>query len=228
MIEFLFLDLDDTILDFHKAEHLALSKTFRHFGLEPTQEVLDRYTAINHAHWQALERKELTRDQVLVGRFSQLFAEKNIIANAAAVARQYEDFLSVGHYFLPGAEQALQSLSKKYKLYLASNGTAKVQAGRLKSANISHYFQEIFVSQEMGADKPDKLYFDRCAARIPGYDPQKALIAGDSLTSDIQGGINAGIKTVWVNFRGFAPRDDIQPDYEIASLTELEALLETL
>ena len=228
MIEFLFLHLDDTILDFQKAEHLALSKTLRQFGLEPTQEVLDRYTAINHAHWQALERKELTREQVLVGRFRQLFEEKNIHADATAVARQYEDFLSVGHYFLPGAEQALQSLSQKYKLYLASNGTAKVQAGRLKSANISRYFQEIFVSQEIGADKPDKLYFDRCAARIPGYDPRKALIAGDSLTSDIQGGINAGIKTVWVNFRGFTPHADIQPDYEIASLTELEALLETL
>lgn len=228
MIEFLFLDLDDTILDFHKAEHLALSKTFRRFGLEPTQAVLDRYTAINHAHWQALERKELTREQVLVGRFRQLFAEYQIPADAQKVARQYEEDLSQGHYFLPGAEEALESLSKKYKLYLASNGTAKVQAGRLASANISHYFQEIFISQEIGANKPDIVYFQRCAARIPGFAPEKALIAGDSLTSDIQGGINAGMTTVWVNYRKFPPQAGICPDYEISSLGELEALLEKL
>ena len=228
MIEFLFLDLDDTILDFHKAEHLALSKTFRAFGLDPTQQTLDRYTAINHAHWQRLERKELTREQVVVGRFRQLFEEKGITADPEAVALQYEDFLSVGHYFLPGAEEALQSLSKKYKLYLASNGTAKVQAGRLASANISRYFQEIFVSQQIGADKPSIEYFERCAAKIPGFDPQKALIAGDSLTSDIQGGINAGMTTVWVNYRGYPPREDIVADYEIGSIAQLEELLETL
>lgn len=134
----------------------------------------------------------------------------------------------MGHYFLPGALEALQSLSKKYKLYLASNGTARVQAGRLASANISHYFQEIFVSQQIGADKPDVVYFQRCAQKIPGYDPKKALIAGDSLTSDIQGGINAGITTVWVNGRNYPPRADIRPDYEIRSIAELEALLETL
>ena len=142
MVEFLFLDLDDTILDFHKAEHIALGKTFRQFGLEPEETVLARYSQINREHWEKLERKELTREEVLVGRFDTLFAEYGISVNPERVARCYEDFLSQGHYFLPGAEEALESLSKKYKLYLASNGTAKVQAGRLKSANISHYFQE--------------------------------------------------------------------------------------
>lgn len=228
MIEFVFLDLDDTILDFHKAEHIALGKTFRQFGIEPTQTVMDRYTAINHAHWQRLEKKELTRQQVLVGRFRQLFAEMGIEADAQKVNLAYEEHLSVGHYFLPGALEALQSLSQKYKLYLASNGTAKVQAGRLKSADISRYFQEIFVSQEIGADKPDVLYFERCAAKIPGYDSKKAVIAGDSLTSDIQGGINAGMTTVWVNYRGYPGCSHIRPDYEISSLDQLEALLNTL
>ncbi len=228
MIEFLFLDLDDTILDFHKAERIALGKTFRCFGLEPNEGVLARYKQINIAHWQKLERKELTRNQVVVGRFRQLFEEYGIFADPERVALQYENDLSVGHYFLPGAEEALKILSQKYKLYLASNGTAKVQAGRLKSANISHYFEEIFVSQEIGANKPDKLYFDRCAQRIPGYDPQKAMIVGDSLTSDIQGGINAGIKTVWVNPTHKTHPAHITPDYQIESLSQLEALLETI
>ena len=228
MIEFLFLDLDDTILDFHKAEHIALSKTLRFFGLEPEEAVLFRYSHINRQHWERLERKELTREQVLVGRFAALFAEYGINADPEQVARKYEDFLSIGHYFLPGAEEAVKSLSQKYKLYMASNGTAKVQAGRLKSANISQYFREIFVSQEIGVNKPDKLYFDRCAQRIPGYDPQKAMIVGDSLTSDIQGGINAGIQTVWVNPAHKPHPEYITPDYEIEALWQLPELLEKM
>jgi len=228
MIDTLFLDLDDTILDFHKAEHLALGKTLQAFGLEPTQEVLDRYSQINRAHWQMLERKELTREQVLVGRFAALFQERNIQADAEKVARCYEDFLSQGHYFLPGAEEALQSLSKTYRLYLTSNGTAKVQAGRLKSAGIRPYFQEIFISQELGANKPDVLYFQRCAERIPGFDPQRTMIVGDSLTSDIQGGINAGLHTCWVNPRHVSCPEDIRPEYEIEGLYQLEELLRTL
>ncbi len=227
MVEFLLLDLDDTILDFHKAEHIALSKTLRALGLEPTEEVLSRYSLINKAHWERLEKKELTRPQVLVGRFRQLFEEYGIAVEPERCAALYENNLSIGHYFLPGAEEALKALSQKYKLYLVSNGTAKVQAGRLKSANISHYFDIIFVSQEVGADKPDILYFDRCFARISNFEKEKAIIVGDSLTSDIQGGINAGIRTCWVNPKK-KPATNIVPDYQIESIAQLEALLEKL
>ena len=228
MFEFLFLDLDDTILDFQKAEHVALSKTLREFGLEPTDTVLKRYNLINKAHWEALERKEMTREQVLVGRFQVLFAEMGIEAEPVTVARTYEHNLGIGHYFLPGAEEAVKSLSKKYKLYLASNGTAKVQAGRLASAKISPYFEEIFVSQELGANKPSLEYFEKCFARIPDFDKSKAIIVGDSLTSDILGGQNAGIATCWVNPHHKARREDIRVDYEIEALSQLEDLLEGL
>ena len=224
--EFLLLDLDDTILDFHKAEYIALGKTLESFGLNPTEEVRARYSQINKAHWERLERKELTREQVLVGRFDALFAEYGITVDPESCARRYEDFLSVGHYFLPGAEEALERLSKKYKLYMVSNGTAKVQAGRLKSANISHYFEKIFVSQEIGANKPDIAYFDRCFAQIPDFDRKRAIMVGDSLTSDIQGGINAGVDTCWVNPEGKPAT--IPADYEIQMLSQLEELLETL
>ena len=97
MFEFLFLDLDDTILDFQKAEAIALSKTLRSFGLEPTEEVLHRYHLINKAHWEALERKELTREQVLVGRFQVLFGEMGITVEPVLVARSYEHNLGIGH-----------------------------------------------------------------------------------------------------------------------------------
>ena len=226
MIEFLFLDLDDTILDFQKAERLALAKTLEFFGLPPTDTVLARYHQINREHWERLERKELTRQQVLVGRFAALFAEMGLSAQAEQVARAYEENLSQGHYFLPGAEEALQSLRKKYKLYLASNGTARVQAGRLKSAGIIPYFQEIFVSEEMGYNKPDPAYFDACFARIPGFRKDRAMMVGDSLTSDILGGIQAGIATCWVN--PHHKTGSIRPDYEIESITQLEALLKNL
>lgn len=222
--EFLLLDLDDTILDFHKAEYIALGKTLESFGLNPTEQVRTRYSQINKAHWERLERKELTREQVLVGRFGALFAEYGITVDPESCARRYEDNLSVGHYFLPGAEEALERLSKKYKLYMVSNGTAKVQAGRLKSANISHYFQKIFVSQEIGANKPDIAYFARCFAQIPGFDPKRAIIVGDSLTSDIQGGKNAGIATCWVN--PHHKPATVFPDYQIEYLSQLEALLD--
>ena len=228
MFEYLFLDLDDTILDFQKAEHIALSKTLREFGLEPTERVLKRYNLINKAHWEALERKELTREQVLVGRFQVLFEEMGITVEPVQVARAYEHNLSIGHWFLPGAEEAVERLSKKYKLYLASNGTAKVQAGRLASANISRFFEEVFVSQEIGANKPSPEYFERCFARIPGLDKSKTIMVGDSLTSDILGGQNVGIATCWVNPHHKQGREDIRVDYEIESLSQLEDLLESL
>ena len=226
MFEFLFIDLDDTILDFQKAEHIALQKTLKEFGVEPMEEICARYSQINREHWEALERKELTREQVLVGRFATLFRELGVEADAQHCARCYEGNLAVGHYFLPGAREAVESLAKTYKLYIASNGTKRVQDSRLESADIGKYFQDIFISQDMGADKPSRIFFERCFARIPGLDPEKTMIVGDSLSSDIQGGINAGIATCWVNPKH--KEGKIKPDYEIESLSQLEELLETL
>ena len=228
MIEFLFLDLDDTILDFHKAERIAISKTVREFGLEPTEEVLQRYHAINKWHWEQLELGKLTRPEVLVNRFGVLFREWGKPVDAAACAKTYERNLSIGHWFLPGAEEAVEYLSKHYRLFLASNGTAVVQKGRMTSANLYRFFEQVFVSQEIGHNKPSKAYFDGCFARIPGFDPARAMIVGDSLSSDILGGIHAGIKTVWVNPGHMENKTDIHPDYEIEALHQLPALLKTL
>ena len=228
MIEFLFLDLDDTSLDFHKAERIALSGTIRSFGIEPTEEVLGRYHVINKWHWEQLELGTMTRAEVLLGRFAMLFEERNIAVDPEAVARAYEKNLGIGHWFLPGAEEAVETLSKKYRLFLASNGTASVQKGRMTSANLYRFFEKVFVSQEIGHNKPSKAYFDACFAAIPDFDPEKAMIVGDSLSSDIQGGINAGIKTCWVNPTHAAAKAGICPDYEIEALHQLPALLEQI
>ena len=228
MIEFLFLDLDDTILDFHKAEKIALKKTLEAFAIVPTEAVCDLYHRINKAHWEMLERGQITRDQVQVGRYDALVKELHVEADPAEMNRAYMANLSIGHYFLPGALEAVQALSQKYRLFLASNGTASVQAGRLKSANISRYFEAVFISQDLGANKPDPAFFERAFAQISGFDKSRAMIVGDSLTSDMLGGIQAGIATCWVAAPGIPAGQGITPDYRIASLTELESLLERL
>ncbi len=228
MIEFLFLDLDDTILDFKKAEYIAIGKTIADFGVEPTEQIRHRYHVINKWHWEQLEKGTMTRAEILEGRFKVLFEELGVDVNAEKVARAYEKNLGTGHWFLPGAEEAVASLSKKYRLFLASNGTASVQKGRMTSANLYRFFEQAFVSQELGHNKPSKAYFDAAFARIPGFDPEKCLMVGDSLTSDILGGKNAGLRTVWVNPTHAPGRPDIVPDFEIEALSQLEALLETL
>ncbi len=227
MIEFLFLDLDDTILDFHKAERIAIGKTIRAFGVEPTEEILNLYHGINKWHWEQLELGKMTRDEVLLKRFAALFDQLGVTVDATACAKAYEKNLSIGHYFLPGAEEAVDRLSKKYRLFLASNGTASVQKGRMTSANLYRFFEKVFVSQEIGYNKPSKEYFNACFASIPGFDLSRAIMVGDSLSSDIRGGMNAGLKTVWVNPDHKACAE-ITPDYEIEYLHQLEDLLETL
>lgn len=228
MLKTVFLDLDDTILDFHRAEAAALSRTFREMGIPADQAVLDRYHEINKRHWEMLEEGLITRQQVKTRRFEQLFAELGMKCDGDRVWRLYEGNLSIGHYFIPGAEELLETLWRKYDLYLASNGTASVQRSRLASAGIEKYFKGKFISEEIGANKPSPAYFKHCFAAIPGFSLETAVIVGDSLTSDIRGGRNVGLRTVWFNPEGKPARADIPADYEFRALSELPALLETL
>lgn len=225
---FLLIDLDDTVFDFKKTEREALAKTIRDYGVEPTEAVLSRYHVINRWHWEQLELGKLTRQEVLENRFGVLFSELGVAADKAACASAYSENLSVGHYWLPGAEEALQTLQGKYRLFLASNGTASVQRRRMDSADLYRYFEDIFISQEVGDNKPAPAFFEASFARIPGFSRDKALIVGDSLTSDIRGGNNAGIATCWVNPEGKPHDPEIRVDYEIRSLAELPDLLEKL
>ncbi len=225
---FVLLDVDNTILDFQTAEASAISKTLRDLGVEPTEAVIRRYSEINLSQWELLEEGLLTREQVLVRRFELLFAELGVRASGKRARDIYEDSLCIGHWFLPGAEELLRELYGRYRLYIVSNGTGKVQEERLKSAGIGKYFEEVFISEQIGANKPDRVFFDRCFARIPGFDRSRALVVGDSLTSDIRGGINAGVRTCWFNPAGKPGRPDIVPDFEIRALSELPTLLDRL
>ncbi len=218
-------DLDDTLLDFHKAEEVAVKKTFSQLGIPPADAIAARYSEINRSQWELLEKGELTREQVLLRRFRLLFDELGIPCREQDAQHIYEYLLSIGHYFIDGAEELLQTLYPLYDLYIVSNGTAHVQDGRIASAGIAPYFQDIFISQRVGVNKPDARFFDRCFAAMPPGARERAVIVGDSLTSDIQGGRNAGIRTCWSNPHGKPPRADIPADYEFAALAELPALL---
>ncbi len=229
MIKYVFLDIDDTLLDFGKAEAAAIKKTFERIGVPATPEVIARYSRINDEHWARLERRELTREQVLVQRFDALFAElgiKNVPSEMAQAS--YEYLLGIGHYFVDGAPELLEALDGKYELYIVSNGTALVQDSRIESAGIARYFKGIFISERLGADKPSREFFERVFSRIEGFERDKAIIVGDRLSSDILGGINAGIKTCWFNPKALPQSGDIVPDHEVHALSELPELLKNL
>ena len=225
MIRNVLFDLDDTLFDFHKAEKIALTKTLVHFGIDPTEETLALYSTINAAHWKRLELGEISREEVKVGRYRELFKTIGIECDPVKATAYYESMLAIGHYFMPGAPELLEELYRKYRLYIVSNGTAKVQEGRIGSSGIAKYMDGIFISQILGANKPDKQFFDICFAEIPDFSLSETVIIGDSLSSDRKGGINAGITTVWFNPKRIENDSDIKPDYTIKELSEVPGLL---
>ena len=210
---FIFIDLDDTILDFKKAESVALRRSLEIFGITSDDKTVSVYSAINDKMWKRLERGENTREEILVMRFKELFEYLGVKKDPEKMNETYKKNLSVGHYFMPDAKELLKKL-QGHRLFIVSNGTTAVQKGRIKSAGIEKYFEKIFLSQEVGFDKPDKRFFDICFKEIEGFNKRDAIILGDSLTSDIQGGKNAGIRTCWYN----PHKKQGEADYIISSL----------
>lgn len=228
MIKNILLDMDNTILDFTRAERVAASKALAAMGIQPTDELLKRYHEINEDQWRLFELGELEREQVKVRRYELLFDEMGIDASPRETAKVYEGLLGIGHYFMDGAVELLETLSGEYRLYLATNGTSNVQKSRISSSDISKYFQGIYISEDVGYNKPDPRYFEACFKDIPDFKRKETVMIGDSLTSDIKGGINAGIKTVWFNHEGKSRDDSIVPDYEVHSLDEIPALVKRI
>ena len=221
MIDTLLFDLDNTLLDFDKAEANAITRALGDVGISVTNEMRDCYHKINLAQWKLLEQGKMTREEVFE-RLNEVFRK----VSPQEVAKHYQDYLGQGHYFIEGAEEVLQELSKRFRIYLVTNGTLSVQRGRLKSSGIEKYLQGVFISEEIGYNKPSIEYFEKCFSKIPDFKKENTAIIGDSLSSDIQGGINAGIKTIWFH-RAQDLTEDPQPkpDYEINSLKSLLKML---
>lgn len=225
MIQSVFLDLDNTLLDFTRSEANALGQTLRERGISPTEEMLRRYHAINMTCWERLETGELTRDQVMAVRFDQLLTEYHYTGSGQEISERYEVLLAGEHALLPGARELLETLAPRYHLYAASNGSAAVQYQRLQDAKLMGYFQGIFISEEVGFDKPDPRFFQQCFDAIPGFSRETAIMVGDSLTSDIQGGRGAGIRTCWYAPQQPEKEPQPQPDFVITDLAQLPDLL---
>ena len=228
MIRNVLLDLDDTLLDFHRAEAEAIRHTLKEIGIDPTDETVALYSRINRSCWAKLETGEYTREEVLHRRFDILFDTLGVSGDAHETQKLYEYRLSLGAYYLDGAEELLDALYGRYRLYLATNGIVNVQSRRIKDSGIGRYFDGIFVSERIGFNKPDKRFFDCAFAEIPDFVHGQTVIVGDTLTSDILGGINSGIRTVYFNPKGLKNDTGITPDYEISTLAELNELLKTM
>lgn len=200
--DFLLFDADGTLLDFLKSEAEALREALSDFGLPNGNEVINAYSAINDSLWKLLEKGEIDKPTLLVRRFELLLEHIGETRDATPLARRYEDNLSTKGYLLDGAENMCRALYGKAKMYIVTNGLEKVQRGRYAVCGIDKYFEAAFISDVIGYQKPSVHYFEAVAAAIDGFDKSRALIVGDSLSSDMQGGINFGIDTCWYNPKG--------------------------
>lgn len=227
MIKHVFLDLDDTILDFHSAERRALSVALAIEGIPPTDDLISLYSEVNLSQWKLFELGEIPTAQEVKSRRFEIFFEKIGVAPLKNLPANYETELAHNHEFVEGASEVLDELYGRYHLYLVSNGLASVQAERLAGADLYRYFDGIFISERVGFNKPNKEYFDVVFSKIRNFDKSTAVIVGDSLSSDIKGGMNAGIKTVWVNRNG-QDRGDYTPDVEINDIRDLPTALQNL
>lgn len=191
----LLLDADETLLDFTAAETVAIKTVCEQFDIEFNEEIRKTYSKINLSLWKQLEKGLVTREIIKIRRFEQFAELVGSCAPPAQMADCYIKALSKCGMTLSGANKLCATLSQKYDMYIVTNGLAVVQNSRLKACGLLPYFKGIFISEEMGSQKPEKLFFDLVFNNIPEKDKTKICIIGDSMTSDILGGINAGIDT---------------------------------
>lgn len=218
----LLFDADNTILDFDRSEEQALSRAFRDMGLNFSQHSLEVYREKNMEQWHLFELGKQTKADVLRNRFDVTFCALGLpVELARQTGDLYEHYLMQGYYVLPHAKVVLNILQKHARLYLVSNGVVTIQNSRMKGSGMEKYFLSRFVSEEVGYPKPQKQYFDYCFEHIGNVDKSKVLIVGDSLTSDIQGGVNAQIDTCWFNPKHILNTSNLVPTYEIDDLLAL-------
>ncbi len=221
----LLFDLDDTILDFKKGEKIALTALLEEMQAGNVNEVIEDYIVINKGLWRELEKGNVDREYVLNNRFSMLFKKYNRDLDGIEVENRFRYYLNMQHEFVEGAEELLEKLGGLYKIYIVTNGVSHTQYKRIKDANLEGFFTEIFVSEDIGYQKPSKKYFEEVARKIEGFEPERTLIVGDSLTADIAGGMEFGIDPCWLNQNSAPNTTNISPTYEIKKLSDLYDIL---
>ncbi len=224
------MDADDTLFDFRRCQRRALSEVLEEHGVQPTDGIVTAYDRINHSVWKALERGEIEKSVLVWKRFELLAEETGADFDPVAVSSEYERHLSRCAFLFPGAEETCRELAGKYDLYLITNGIGAVQKARIRDSGLDRYFKGVFISEEIGHEKPSREFFDAVADAVPGFDPSDTLVAGDSLTSDIRGGMECGADTCWINVRGAVVPADMEGriTYTLQSVTGLPGLLRGL
>lgn len=227
--DYLLFDVDNTLLDFHRAEHDAIRDCLLQFGLPCDDALIKIYSAINDRHWKMLERGEIDRPTLLWHRFAVFAEECSLSLDPHAFDAAYVENLSHKGYLLDGALEVCRALADRYTLCTITNGNTRVQHGRFDPSPLRPLFSYTFISDELGVDKPAQGFFDRVCAALPSPDARRMLVIGDSLTSDIAGGIRWGTDTCWVcpdeTRHGDAAARGLQPTYTVA---HLRALLDIL
>lgn len=245
MIKVILWDIDGTLLNFKIAEKVAFFACCKDLGIQnTTEEMLGRYSAINHIYWQKLERNEITKKEVLEGRFIEFFTKemdlvkekkstlllpqngKTIEEIAVAFNAEYQKKLGDTSVYNPYGKEIVEACQRKYKQYIVTNGTSTAQHRKLKNSGLEHMVDGWFISDEIGIEKPNIGFFDAVWAKIGFYKKEEVLIVGDSLTSDIRGGNNAGILTCWYNPDGLPNLQKEPVAYEITDLKQIEDILE--
>ncbi len=224
MIKTVFFDLDNTLLDFAAAERAALTQTLQRLGIAATSDVLTLYSEINEYHWKQLEKGLLTREEVKVQRYRVLFEKLGVRHDPAAATAFYEEKLHHQAALLPGAKALLEALYGKYRLFVMSNGSTDVQISRMQLSGIDRFFEKVFISQQIGYNKPDVRFFAACFEQLAPFEKESAVLVGDSESSDIIGGKNAGIHTVRFAAKGTESAADAVAD----CLEKLPKILEQL
>lgn len=220
----LLFDVDDTILDFKAAELQGLSKLFEHYGYHLNDSLLKRYQIVNQGLWKAFEENKCTREEVLNTRFGLFFEQLGKKVDSVAVEKEYRQYLNQGSQRLGNSLDIVADLADKADLYVVTNGVAKTQYQRLEAAKLLPYFKDIFVSETIGYQKPRIEFFQHVFNKIAPVDLEKTVIIGDSLSSDIKGGQNAGIDTIWLNANQ-QETPTIKPTYTIQNLDDLYQIL---
>ena len=202
----LYFDLDNTLLDFSLTEKNAINKLLKLNGIEPKPEYVKTYSEINLKFWKRFERGEIKREEIFTGRFIEFTESIGVKADVIKMSDDYFEFLSQGHYVMPGAKEVLEYVKNKdYTVCITTNGVAKTQHKRIADSGLKKYFDYIIISEDTGHQKPEKEYFDYAVKHTPEKNRNRILIIGDSQSSDILGGKNSGIDTCFINPKGEKP-----------------------
>ncbi len=223
--QWILFDADGTLFDYDRAEATALERTFLEFGRRFESDYAEVYRRINSTIWLEFERGRISQQALRTRRFEQLFDALGMNVDAALFSASYLNHLAEGTDLIDGAEDVVRALYDKAHLLLITNGLTEVQRPRFAASTIHRYFDDILISEEVGAAKPAPGIFDIAFERMGWPSKESVLIVGDSLTSDIEGGSSYGIDTCWYNPLGRPQPANVTIRYEIGHLRELLELV---